>query len=131
MPDDPRILSVEWAEFEGRRPRLAGSNARLGDHGLTVRLPIARLQADDGSSGFGYCQATRAEAEALPGMRLCDLFSPDHGTRPAARAFDFPLWDLMARRQNRPVFRVLADVAGKAAPGPAVCALLRHVALFR
>jgi len=40
---NPRIDVVEWARLEGRRPRHAGSNARLGAHGITVRVPILRI----------------------------------------------------------------------------------------
>jgi L-rhamnonate dehydratase len=118
MSGSPRIASVEWALLEGRRPRHAGSNARLGDHGIAVRVPLARLTADDGSSGFGYCRAAQGQAEALLGQPLDDLFSPLIGASPDARALDFPLWDLSARARGLPVYRLAAALAGREVPSP-------------
>jgi len=113
-----RIVSVEWAELEGRRPRHAGSNARLGDHGLTVRVPFARLTADDGSAGFGFCQAGREQAEALLGRPLAELLSEESGATVAGRAFDYPLWDLIGKRRDLPVYALLAAAAGRAVVEP-------------
>ena len=38
----PRIEKIEWGYLEGLRPRSAGCNARLGEHGAVVRVPILR-----------------------------------------------------------------------------------------
>src|SRR5260370_38315629 len=90
----PRIVSIEWARLEGRRPRKAGSNARLGEHGVTVRPTIARITADDGSSGFGSCWTNAEQASPLLGMSLDTGFSPERGTPHPWRAFDSPPWVL-------------------------------------
>ena len=98
---NPRIVAVEWARLEGRRPRHAGSNARLGAHGITVRVPILRITAEDGSSGFGVYHGSperldellgvdvrrsvfghRRGAGALAAVRVCDL-----GSRRRAREY--------------------------------------------
>jgi L-alanine-DL-glutamate epimerase-like enolase superfamily enzyme len=113
MSHQTRIISVEWAELDGRRPRHAGSNARLGDHGLTVRVPFARLTADDGSAGFGFCQASREQAEALLGRPLAELFSEESGATVAGRPFDYPLWDLVGKRRGAPVYALLSAAAGR------------------
>ena len=118
MSDSARVVRVEWARLEGRRPRHAGSNARLGPHGQTVRPPLARLTLDDGSSGFGRCAASRAEAAALLGRPFDELFSPQSGALPAGAAFDYPLWDLAGRRAGAPVYALAARLAGRAAPAP-------------
>ena len=60
--NDARIVSVEFATLEGARPRAAGCNARLGPHGQTVRVPLARITTDDGAQGFGASTATVTEA---------------------------------------------------------------------
>src|SRR5579872_574590 len=67
---EARIRRVECGTLTGRRPRKAGSNARLGEHGAEVRVSVARLTADSGASGFGFCRATPEQAEALLGARL-------------------------------------------------------------
>src|SRR5690242_2539305 len=100
------ILSVEWARLEGRRPRKAGCNARLGEHGDVVRVPLARITTADGASGFGVCWASREAADGILGQRLDAVFSPERGAETAFLPFDFPLWDLAARRAGRPVYEL-------------------------
>ncbi|MDQ3812957.1 MAG: mandelate racemase [Armatimonadota bacterium] len=106
--DNPRIIKIEWGRLEGERPRHAGSNARLGAHGKIVRVPIARLTADDGSTGFGACYVSRERAAELLGVRLETLFSSDQGVLEPGRAFDYPLWDLMGQRAGLPVYALAA-----------------------
>jgi L-alanine-DL-glutamate epimerase-like enolase superfamily enzyme len=109
------ILSVEWARLEGRRPRKAGCNARLGEHGDVVRVPLARITTADGASGFGVCWASREAADGILGQRLDAVFSPERGAETAFLPFDFPLWDLAARRAGRPVYE-LAGIPPPSAP---------------
>lgn len=108
-----RVVKVEWAQLEGQRPRHAGSNARLGEHGFTVRVPIARLTLDDGSTGFGHSRATPQDAQRISGRTLAELFLPGRGSTEAGRAFDFPFWDLVGKRLEQPVYRVAASFVGK------------------
>ena len=70
-----RITAIEWATLEGRRPRSAGGNARLGVHGDAIRLPIIRLTTEDGASGFGASWAIREQAAQLLGASLDSVFS--------------------------------------------------------
>ena len=110
--DNPRIISVEWARLEGRRPRAAGCNARLGEHGITVRPMIARITAEDGSSGFGACWLNREMASSLLGFPLEMLFDPSRGVRDPWRTFDYPLWDLAGQRSKKPVYALVAAMQG-------------------
>lgn len=114
----PRISRVEWGVLEGRRPRHAGSNARLGDHGNAVRLPIARLTTDDGVAGFGLCRAPREQVAGLLGAPLADLFAPERGVAEPWLACEYPIWDLMGRRLGRPVYALAAAVTGRTPPEP-------------
>lgn len=114
----PRISRVEWGVLEGRRPRHAGSNARLGDHGSAVRLPIARLTTDDGVAGFGLCRAPREQVAGLLGAPLADLFALERGVAEPWLACEYPIWDLMGRRLGRPVYALAAGVTGRTPPEP-------------
>jgi hypothetical protein len=86
--DSQRIVAVEWAHLEGRCPRKAGSNARLGEHGSAIRVPILRITTADGVSGFGACYAGPERAVALLDLHLRDLFKAGR-SRTVPRSF---LW---------------------------------------
>lgn len=118
MASSSLLVCLEWARLEGRRPRHAGSNARLGPHGQTVRPPILRLTLDDGSSGFGPSTATREQVAPLLGQPLDALFAADSGALAPALAIDFPLWDLAGKRAGRPVYALLAAMAGRPVAAP-------------
>jgi L-alanine-DL-glutamate epimerase-like enolase superfamily enzyme len=111
----PRIVLVEWGVLTARRPRHAGSNARLGAHGLDVRLPIVRLSTDDGASGFGACHAPPEQLPALLGVELDALFAAEAGVREPWLPFEYPIWDLVGRRAGQPVYALAAAVTGAAA----------------
>lgn len=112
------ITKIEWARLAGERPRNAGSNARLGEHGKIVRPSFARITTSDGASGFGACRATAEQAQALLGQPLHALFDPAHGATSAGLPFDYPLWDLVARRSGLPVYRLAAQMAGATVSEP-------------
>jgi L-rhamnonate dehydratase len=106
--DSARIVKVEWALLQGERPRSAGCNARLGEHGKVVRVPVARITTDDGLQGFGYCSADEGQARALVGRRLQELYAIDSATNSMRQPFDFPLWDLTGKQAGEPVYRLTA-----------------------
>lgn len=111
-----KIVQVEWAQLTSTRPRHAGCNARLGDHGLTIRLPIARITTASGATGFGHCRANGTQAEAIVGKTIAELFQWGSGTTLLGRVFDFPLWDLVAKQAGMPVYQLAARFVGKDAP---------------
>ena len=114
--NSPRIRRVERGILTATRPRSAGSNARIGVHGNMVRVPIARLTLDDGTTGFGRCLASQTQAQALLGQPLDALFVPESGTAEAWRVWDVPLWDLAGIRAGEPVYALAARVNGRSAP---------------
>ncbi|HEX4208573.1 MAG TPA: enolase C-terminal domain-like protein [Ktedonobacteraceae bacterium] len=111
--NNPRITALAWGCLEGRRPRVAGYNARLGEHGDHIRLPLLHVTTEDGCSGFGWCDASKEQAVALLGERLDDVFLANRGVVEAYLAFDYPLWDLVGQHAGLPVYAVAA-IAGKA-----------------
>jgi L-alanine-DL-glutamate epimerase-like enolase superfamily enzyme len=99
---DATISRIDVAVLEGKRPRAAGSNARLGYHGDTVRLPLARLTTSDGATGFGRCPASEEHLKSLLGQRVADLTSEGR-VRAGWFLYEYPLMDLAARIAGRPV----------------------------
>jgi L-rhamnonate dehydratase len=116
--ENARIARIEFGILEGQRPRHAGSNARLGDHGLTVRVPLARLTTDDGAQGFGVFRGSEGNAAAFLVASLAEAFAMESGTADDARIWDYPLWDLMAKRAGQPVYALAAAVNGTTPPTP-------------
>lgn len=112
------ITQVESGRLVGERPRHAGRNARLGDHGTRVQVPLVRLTCADGSTGFGFSTADVDSARALLNRPLADLFTLEHGATTAGQPVDFPLWDLVAKRQGIPVYRLAASMCAKDAQEP-------------
>ena len=113
-----RIAAIEWGTLVGQRPRQAGCNSRIAVHGVDVQVPLARITTTDGTSGFGPCRLTQQEARAFFGATLDDLISPERGVAARASALECPLWDLLGQRTGRPVYRILAERAGKTVTEP-------------
>jgi L-rhamnonate dehydratase len=113
-----RIARIEWAPLEGQRPRAAGCNARLGEHGLVVRPPIARVTLADGSSGFGWSRITREQAEALVGRELSTTYASGMvlGVEEPWRAIEYPLLDLAGQRAGLPVYALVGETRINAVP---------------
>ena len=110
--EEIRIERIEWARLTGERPRKAGCNSRLGEHGLHVRPAIARLTTNDGASGFGASWISAERAEALAGFRLGDAFDPERGVAEEYRVLEYPLWDLAGQLAQRPVYEMLSGTKG-------------------
>ena len=113
-----RIAAIEWGTLVGQRPRQAGCNSRIAMHGVDVQVPLARITTTDGTSGFGPCRLKQQEARAFLGAILDDLISPERGVAARASALECPLWDLLGQRTGRPVYRILAERAGKTVTEP-------------
>lgn len=119
-----RISRIERIELHSPRPRDIGCNARSGAHGTVVQDPVVRVHTASGAVGVGWARLERAGAEALVGRRLAELFRMPSGTPPSGtlpggslaegRAIDLPLWDLAARLEGVPLFRLLGARGNRA-----------------
>ncbi|MDE0300175.1 MAG: mandelate racemase [Candidatus Poribacteria bacterium] len=101
------IDRIEWTLLTGTRPRNAGCNSRLGEHGTQVRLGIARITADSGATGFGWSPITKEQAHSLVGIQLSRMFDPEHGVDKRFRVLEYPLWDLAGQLTGEPVYAML------------------------
>lgn len=104
---DSRIVQIEWARLTGERPRKAGCNARLGEHGKQVHPPIARVTTEDGASGFGWSRVSKEDAERLVGTRLSEAFLPSKGVTQECWLLEYPLWDLVGKVAQEPVYALV------------------------
>ncbi len=103
-----RIQRIEWARLAGERPRAAGCNARLGEHGLRVTPGAARVWADNGAQGWGWCHISRDDATSLVGAPLDGAWEPSGGLAPAWRALEYPLLDLAGKAAGLPVYALVS-----------------------
>jgi L-alanine-DL-glutamate epimerase-like enolase superfamily enzyme len=103
--DNPRLIGIETGFLSGKRPRSAGRNARLPEHGREVRESFARLYFEDESSGFGFSRVTREQAQSLIGRTLDSLISLEKGAD--VRSIEVPLWDVMGQRAGKPIYELL------------------------
>ena len=116
------LARIEFGRLEARRPRHAGKNARLGDHGDSITVPLARVTASDGATGFGMVRASREQIASLLGASLGDAVVSEGGVEMAWRALEFPLWDLQAKRAGVPVYHLIApDTFGTPASRQVSC----------
>jgi L-alanine-DL-glutamate epimerase-like enolase superfamily enzyme len=128
-----RIVRIEWAAFEGRRPRSAGCNARLGEHGERVRVPLARITTDEGAMGFGWSRVTRDQAAEWVGLSFDEVYDRRKGVlgqyraHDRARAIEYPLWDLAGQLAGQPVYAMLRGQAGE---GERFCAPCYDTSLY-
>jgi hypothetical protein len=95
--DNQRIIAVEWARLQGHRPRKAGSNARLGEHGIALHVQILRITSEDGTRGFGACRAEperiKRDQGRFPGRACINTVSYTvRSSYSRARSTRKPLW---------------------------------------
>lgn len=103
-----RIARIEWARLVGRRPRMAGCNARLAVHGIEVRPPIARITTSDGATGWGRAQLTQEQAFQFIGRPLRDAFTDSARIAPEFVALEYPLLDLAGKLAGLPVYALVS-----------------------
>lgn len=111
---DIKITRIEWGFLQGTRPRHAGSNARLGAHGMNVQVPVARVTTSDGATGWGRASLNRESAQALCGLSLGELLAFEQEPSPLCRTLEFPLLDLIGQRAGLPVYALFAAERPKA-----------------
>ena len=101
------IDAVEWVVLHGKRPRVLGRNARLGEHGDTSGTGFVRITAA-GVSGFGASRAEREWAAAVVGRPIDTMIDGQGWVRPEFRAIEFPLLDWLGKAVGEPVYRLVA-----------------------
>ena len=109
-----RITKIESIGVYSPRPRDIGFNSRKGAHGPVVHDSVVRVHTASGAVGVGWSRLERADAESLLGRRLGELFRLPEGSLGEGVAVDLPLWDLAARLQGVPLFRLLGARGSRA-----------------
>ena len=105
---EQKIVRIEQANLLGERPRKAGCNSRLGEHGLYVRPSIVTITTDQGAFGFGASRISQSEAEKVLGKSVGEIFQNDlKRVRDGFRPIEFPIWDLIGQLTSKPVYSLV------------------------
>ena len=105
--NNSKINRIESARLIGQRPRKAGCNSRLGEHGLQVSPTIVRVTTDDGATGFGWSRITKDQAETLVGFQLDEVFNLESGVSEEFRVLEYPIWDVAGKLAQKPVYALI------------------------
>ncbi len=111
-----RIDCIEKITLHGKRPREIGYNARIPTHGPRVSDPVVRLRTSGGSHGISWSRLSLQEAEPLVGRTVGELFRLPEGCTEEGRNIDLPLWDLVARLLDMPLYRLLGARGSRRVP---------------
>jgi L-alanine-DL-glutamate epimerase-like enolase superfamily enzyme len=103
----PRIRRVSSYALEAPRWKPIGRNARAEDHGRVAKDTLLRIETDAGVEGIGPSWGTRRQAAGLLGRRPLELYRPGVGPESSLGGGDAPLWDLVGRLLDTPVWRLL------------------------
>ncbi|HEV3004173.1 MAG TPA: mandelate racemase/muconate lactonizing enzyme family protein [Pirellulales bacterium] len=114
---DVRITRAVGFELSPRRAKLAGKNARLDVHGDRGHDRILRLFTNVGVEGLGNCRSTKEDAARLLGSNPFDFHQPAvrRMTGPLG-AGTMPLWDLIGKVLEKPVFELLGGAGSRRVP---------------
>ena len=102
-----KIVQIEKVVMRFKRPRNIGCNARIGNHGDSVSDPVIRIHTNSGAVGMGWSRLTQEQAQSLVGKTVGDLFTLPNGTNEQGQIIDLPLWDLVAKLNNQPLYQLL------------------------
>ncbi len=106
---DWKVEKIEFAKLTGERARNAGANGRIGIHGKSCTVDIARITID-GQSGYGSSiHMTPEWAENIIGRRLLDLFDERGRLHEAYRLqLEYPVFDWLGKRESKPVYQLVS-----------------------
>lgn len=104
---EDRIVRIEKTIIRGQRPRIIGYNARIPTHGSRLNDPVVRLHTAGGITGIGWSTIELEQARQLLDRPLAELFVIPDGCTQAGKSIDLPLWDLIARGMDLPLYKLL------------------------
>lgn len=116
-PSDLRITRITGFDLIGTRPKLVGKNSRLDVHGRQATDRMVRLFTNAGVEGIGNCRAGQETLGQLLGKNPFDFYEAAERrmTGPLGPG-TMPLWDLIGKALNKPVFQLLGGMGPEQVP---------------
>lgn len=105
--DDIRITAVIGFAHRTWRGKFIGRNAKKDVHGIEAVEPAVRIHTDHGIDGIGFGRITQAEANALVGKSLADIWQPGQGMESPLGRADHALFDLVGKALGQPAWELM------------------------
>jgi L-alanine-DL-glutamate epimerase-like enolase superfamily enzyme len=118
---DVRVTRIVGFDLRSKRSKVAGRNARLDVHGDSAVDPMVRIFTNDPKlEGLGVCRAPKEKLAELIGVEPVNLFDAEKRRMLGPLGSQtMPLWDLLARMQEKPACELIgapADTAPRRVP---------------
>jgi L-alanine-DL-glutamate epimerase-like enolase superfamily enzyme len=114
---DLRITRIVGFDLIGTRPKLVGKNSRLDVHGRQATDRMIRLFTNAGVEGIGNCRASKETLGQLLGKNPFDFYqSAERRMAGPLGPGTMPLWDLVGKVLNKPIFQLLGGAGPEKVP---------------
>jgi L-alanine-DL-glutamate epimerase-like enolase superfamily enzyme len=112
-----KITRIVGFDLISERSKLAGKNSRRGVHGRRATDRMVRLFTDVGLEGIGNCRAGKRELAQLLGKNPFEFYNSANRrmTSPLGSG-TMPLWDLVGKILNKPVYKLLGGTGPERVP---------------
>lgn len=128
-----RITRIVSFDLKSYRPKLVGKNSRLDVHGRIATDRMVRLFTNTGLEAIGNCRASEKQLAELLGKNPFEFYKAvdrkpalSEGPRTAGTQVEgmigplgagtMPLWDLVGKVLNKPVYELLGGAGPKRVP---------------
>lgn len=117
IPDDIIITRIVSFDLLCLRNKFIGKNSCRDDHGQWIFERMIRMYTNFGMDGIGYCRADKATASRMVGKPIKQYFDRQNAAFQSPLGVDtMPLWDLMGKITNQPVYALLGNNGQEAIP---------------
>ena len=116
-PKDVRITRAIGFDLPTKRSKVAGKNAHLDVHGDTANDRMVRLFTNTGLEAVGNCRADKRAVAKLIGKDPFEFYRRDeHKVAGPLGAGTMPLWDLLGKLLDKPVYELLGGAGPARVP---------------